>query len=182
MTTATKTINRKGITDKNRFKAAEKYLKGSVKLNFGRPSLHGAWIKNGKQYMSNSHSGIELVNIIEGLTQIEEGVKTYDLTSIIEKTKKHATIKQPDPDITALKAQLTEAKAEAKEIGVKLIEVDKAFTKIGEANFNINLLLKTIAVLPGELEYYISEYKAEPLLILDNNGNSAVVLPIRMPE
>ena len=42
-----------GNKEKNRFKATEKYLKESAKANTGRPQLHGSWIVDGKQYMSN---------------------------------------------------------------------------------------------------------------------------------
>ena len=171
-----KSQGKKGV---NRLKAAEKYLKESVKTNIGRPQLHGSWMVDGKQYMSNGFSGIELVgdSILEGLTGLEDGVKPFNLAETIDNAKSSADTKQ-ELDITALKAQLVEAKAEAKANKVKLIKVDKAFTKIGEAYYNIDLLLKTIAILPGELEYYNSTVYA-PLMVLDDKGNSAIVLSVR---
>jgi hypothetical protein len=168
-----------GNKEKNRFKAAEKYLKESAKANTGRPQLHGSWIVDGKQYMSNSHSGIELVgdSILKGLTELKEDIQPFNLAEVIESGKANANIKQ-EVDLKVLKAQLVEAKAEAKANKVKLIEVDKAFTKIGEAYYDIDLLLRTIAILPGELEYYNSTALA-PLMVLDDKGNSAIVLAIR---
>lgn len=167
-----------GNKEKNRLKAAERYLKESVKNNANK-ALHGSWITGGKQYMSNCYSGIELVgdSILEGLTELGKDIKPFKLVEVIEGGKEHAKIKQ-EVDITALKAQLVEAKAEAKANKVKLIEVDKAFTKIGEAYYNIDLLLKTIAILPGKLEYYNSTIYA-PLMVLDDKGNSAIITPVR---
>jgi hypothetical protein len=168
-----------GNKEKNRLKAAEKYLKESVKTNIGRPQLHGSWMVDGKQYMSNGFSGIELVgdSILEGLTELKEGIQPFNLTEAIESGKRDANIKQ-EVDITALKAQLVEVKAEAKANKVNLIKVDKVYTKIGEAYYNIDLLLRTIAILPGELEYYNSTAN-NPLIVLDDKGNSAIVLPVR---
>lgn len=170
-----KSQGKKGV---NRLKSAERYLKESAKKNANR-ALHGSWIVDGKQYITNSHSGIELVgdSILEGLTELEEDVQPFKLTEVIESVKRDTNIKQ-EVDITALKAQLVEAKAEAKAKKIKLPEVDKAFTKIGEAYYNIDLLLKTIAILPGELEYYNSTIHA-PLMVLDDKGNSAIVLPVK---
>ena len=167
---------KKGV---NRLKVAERYLKESIKTNTGRPQLQGSWITNGKQYMTNSHSGVELVgdSILEGLTELGKDIEPFKLAEIIESVKTNANIKQ-EVDITALKAQLTEAKAEAKANKIKLIKVDKAFTKIGEAYYSIDLLLKTIAILPGELEYYNSTIYA-PLMILDDKGNTAIILPVK---
>jgi hypothetical protein len=168
-----------GNKEKNRLKAAEKYLKESVKTNIGRPQLHGSWMVDGKQYMSNGFSGIELVgdSILEGLTELDKNIKPFNLVEAINSSKEYAKIEQ-QVDITALKAQLVEAKAEAKANKVKLIKVDKAFTKIGEAYYNIDLLLRTIAILPGELEYYNSTIYA-PLLVLDDKGNSAIISSVR---
>ena len=168
-----------GNKEKNRLKAAEKYLKESVKTNIGRPQLHGSWMEDDKQYMSNGFSGIELVgdSILEGLTELDKNIKPFNLVEAINSSKEYAKIEQ-QVDITALKAQLVEAKAEAKANKVKLIKVDKAFTKIGEAYYNIDLLLRTIAILPGELEYYNSTIYA-PLVVLDDKGNSAIILSVR---
>lgn len=170
-----KSQGKKGV---NRLKSAERYLKESAKKNTNR-ALHGSWIVDGKQYMTNSHSGIELVgdSILEGLTELEKDVQPFKLAEVIESGKRNANIKQ-ELDITALKAQLTEAKAEAKANKINLMKVDKAYTKIGEAYYSIDLLLKTIVILPGELEYYNST-ELNPLLILDDKGNSAIVLPVR---
>jgi len=171
-----KSQGKKGV---NRLKAAEKYLKESVKTNIGRPQLHGSWMVDGKQYMSNGFSGIELVgdSILEGLTELDKNIKPFNLVEAINSSKEYAKIEQ-QVDITALKAQLVEAKAEAKANKVKLIKVDKAFTKIGKAYYNVDLLLKTITILPGELTYYNSE-ELNPLLVLDDKGNSAIILSVR---
>lgn len=167
---------KKGV---NRLKAAERYLKESIKTNTGRPQLQGSWITNGKQYMTNSHSGVELVgdSILEGLTELDKDIEPFKLTEVIEGGKANASIKQ-ELNITALKAQLVEARAEAKANKVKLIKVDKAFTKIGEAYYDIDLLLRTIAILPGELEYYNSK-ELNPLMILDDKDNTAIILPVK---
>ena len=177
---AEETASKKGGNkEKNRLKAAEKYLKESVKTNIGRPQLHGSWMADGKQYMSNGFSGIELVgdSILEGLTELDKNIKPFNLVEAINSSKEYAKIEQ-QVDITALKAQLVEAKAEAKANKVKLIKVDKAFTKIGKAYYNVDLLLKTITILPGELTYYNSE-ELNPLLVLDDKGNSAIILSVR---
>lgn len=168
-----------GNKEKNRLKSAERYLKESAKKNTGRPQLQGSWMVDGKQYMTNGFSGIELIDnsILKGLTGLEEDIQPFNLVEVIEGGKANANVKQ-ELDITALKVQLVEAKAEAKANKVKLIKVDKAYTKIGEAHYDIDLLLKTIAILPGELEYYNSTALA-PLMVLDDKGNSAIILPVR---
>lgn len=166
-----------------RLTAGRKYLKESGKINSGRPAFTGTWIENGKQYMTNGRSGIELVSAIEGLNQIPEDVPVLKLLDIIDSANKNANIKVEVPGITELKAQLKTAVAIAKGKGLELTGVKAGLIKIGKSIVNLKLFLDTISMFPeGELEYYVSDNRLAPVMIKDELGNRAIVLPLRITE
>lgn len=175
------TVKQKGGNkEKQRLLAARRYLKESEKINMGRPALHGSWMIDGKQYMSNGLSGIELVSIIEGLKEIPKDIKPFKLLDVINCTDKTSKIKVDTPDITALKIQLKNATAEAKAKKVKINKIKLGLIKVGNSIINLKLLLDTIAMFPTDkLEYYVSEYKSY-VLVKDNLGNRAIICPMKM--
>lgn len=166
-----------------RLTAGRKYLKESEKINTGRPAFWGSWMENDKQYMTNGFSGIELVSVIEGLNQIPEDVPVLKLLDLIESANKNANIKVDVPGIIELKAQLKTAVAIAKGKGLELTEVKAGLLKVGKTILNLKLFLDTISMFPeGELEYYVSDNRLAPVLIKDELGNRAIVLPMRKAE
>jgi hypothetical protein len=166
-----------------RLTAGRKYLKESEKINVGRPAFSGSWMENGKQYMTNGHSGIELVSVIDGLNQIPEDVPPFKLLDIIVSADKNAYIKVEVPGITELKAQYKTAVAIAKGKGLELTGVKAGLLKVGKSIFNLKLFLDTISMFPeGELEYYVSDNRLAPVMIKDELGNRAIIMPLRITE
>ena len=166
-----------------RLTAGRKYLKESEKINVGRPAFMGTWMENGKQYMTNGHSGIELVSVIEGPNQIPEDVPAPKLLNIIESADKNANIKVEVPGITELKAQLKTAVAVAKGKRLKLTGVKASLLKVEKCIINLKLFLDTILMFPeGELEYYVSDNRMSLVIIKDEMGNRAIVSPLNLTE
>ena len=178
---AEETVKQKGGNkEKQRLLAARRYLKESEKINMSRPALHGSWMIDGKQYISNGYSGIELVSVIEGLKEIPKDIEPLKLLDVINDTEQKSKIKVDTPNITALKIQLKNATAEAKAKKVKINKIKSGLIKIGNSIIDVKLLLDTIAMFPTDkLEYYVSENRSY-VLIKDDLGNRAIICPMKM--
>ncbi len=175
-----------GAKGKQRFKSAQQYIKEAIKEYPNRLQLNGSWIYNGKQYITNTFSGIELISIIEGLPEISKDVEPYKLYEIIDSAERntHTNLKVEIPSLIDLKTQLKIAKAEMKARKVEEFQkVRSGLVKINNYFFNVKLLVDIIKLFPTEdLEYYVGNTKYSPIFVRDDIGNRAVVLPIRLIE
>lgn len=156
----------------DRFKAALRFSKAANKQwKYARPGIAGAYMMDGKQYITDCYGVVRYDNPYEGLVMAEEGTSP-NLSRVIDNF--NSKLKAELPSIAELKTELKTNKATG-----NLDERGISHTKIGDAIYNTAFLIQLVeAVEPTEA--YFSQEGWQATLVLIGEGAQGALLPLRV--
>jgi len=171
----------KSLGKANTYRTLKKLIEETIKDNPGRIALHGVWIDEitEKQYFCNGYYIIEINEPIEGLKQLESGIKPIDVRNILPKDYSEFSNKTK-LDIKNIKTQIKEKEAEAKAKGenVKKYIKDNAITEIGLSLYPSSQIIDIINVLGNDITVHYQDGEMKPCIIESDIGR-ALIMPLR---
>ena len=158
----------------DRFKGALRFSKAANKQWKGaRPGIAGAYMLNGKQYITDCYGVVRYDNPYEGLVEASEGTSP-NIDRVIDNF--NSNLKAELPSIAELKTELKMNKAEG-----KLDERGISHTQIGKSIYNTAFLIQLFeAVEPSEA--YFADDSAVSTLVVIGDGAQGALLPLRITK
>lgn len=136
-------------------------IKAAIKRN-AVDGIQGYWIFNGKQTVCDGYRAFLMNNVDETLPKIPEGVTPFDLTNALQcKNKNHIVLEKPNTAL--LKAYIKTHKNPVYHFGNVIVKAE--------------YLLDVLEAMP-DCTMYMESYLS-PIYCADDNGNEALLLPIR---
>lgn len=166
------TSTRKGKSQRDQLKrAAVAFAKRCAKEMENRPNLAGAFVKNGRQYITNGFYGVAYDVPFEGLQTVPD---TLDEESMLDFERVIAPTRVGLPvDLPTLR-EMRQARKDAKQVGNSC-----PIMKLGEQYFNIEYLLRAMELVGLDGGNGTTMGAMQPLY-LHGVDCEAVLLPVRM--
>lgn len=176
-TQATETAKPKKVKASSLSKARENLLKFVLRKDNGREALRGAFIINGKQYLSDGYFAVAYDDAMEGLTQAK-GEPMAILEKIIEAHRTTDAARSVNVDMDAIRENYPPRGADSMEY----------LAKLGDSYFQTQLIRKVGETLKNPVFYVASKMQkevnapfTEGMLYIKADNGEAVILPI-MPD
>jgi hypothetical protein len=176
-TQATETAKPKKVKASSLSKARENLLKFVLRKDNGREALRGAFIINGKQYLSDGYFAVAYDDAVEGLTQAK-GEPMAILEKIIEAHRTTDAARSVNVDMDAIRENYPPRGADSMEY----------LAKLGDSYFQTQLIRKVGETLKNPVFYVANKMQkgvnapfTEGMLYIKANNGEAVILPI-MPD
>lgn len=176
-TQATETAKPKKVKASSLSKARENLLKFILRKDNGREALRGAFIINGKQYLSDGYFAVAYDDAMEGLTQAK-GEPMAILEKIIEAHRTTDAARSVNVDMDAIRENYPPRGADSMEY----------LAKLGDSYFQTQLIRKVGETLKNPVFYVANKMQkgvnapfTEGMLYIKADNGEAVILPI-MPD
>lgn len=156
-------------------KARENLLKFVLRKDNGREALRGAFIINGRQYLSDGYFAVAYDDAMEGLTQAK-GEPMAILEKIIEAHRTTDASRSVNVDMDAIRENYPPRGAESMEY----------IAKLGDSYFQTQLVRKVGETLKNPVFYIANKAQkeinapfTEGMLYIKADNGEAVILPIQ---
>lgn len=174
-TQATENTKPKKVKASSLSKARENLLKFVLRKDNERVALRGAFIINGKQYLSDGYFAVAYDDTMEGLTQAK-GEPMAILEKIIEAHRTTDTARSVNVDMDAIRENYPPRGADSM----------KYLAKLGDSYFQTQLIRKVGETLKNPVFYVANKMQkgvnapfTEGMLYIKADNGEAVILPIQ---
>lgn len=147
------------------YKALSAFIKQTIKKKPNITGFHGAWIKDGKQYLTDGYSAFELNQPIEELPTVKCNDMICDVFLATQNRERNTLL--PLPSLEMLKMHI-------KGSPVKDVTWDFGEDK---PNVNAKYLETILKVLKYPIAYYNGDSKNDKILFIADNGR-AILCPL----